>query len=131
MREIKFRAWDISKRKILRNVGFHPHICMIHEGYKTGDDAELTIAPDFTNYKIMQYTGLKDKNGVEIYDGDIVCAKLSDGTIDQTAVVVQERACSWGWGVYGTISLALIYHEDTEVIGNIHQNPKLLENDDE
>ena len=135
MREIKFRAWDISKRKILRNVGFHPHICMIHEGYKTGDDAELTIAPDFTNYKIMQYTGLKDRNGVEIYEGDI----LGNGLDRWLGEVIWRTHGGVGFWVEGGLYFQPLGATSEfsglsaffEVIGNIHQNPGLLENDDE
>jgi len=119
MREIKFRAWDGRKMNLDVSIVRGD---AIKKGYH---GAAFTSAARAGT--VMQYTGLKDKNGVEIYNGDIVCAKLSDGTIDQTAVVVQESACEWSWGEYGTIHLALIYHKDTEVIGNIHQNPELLE----
>ena len=126
MREIKFRAWDISKRKILRNVGFHPHICMIHEGYKTGDDAELTIAPDFTNYKIMQYTGLKDKNGVEIYEGDII--KANESGVSKEWAYKELVAFDDKWHGFAPMCLPRMVGRRIviEVIGNIHQNPELL-----
>jgi len=124
-REIKFRAWD--GHSFQEDFHINPDGLPVLHRYciygAPGDPAP--------QYKLMQYTGLKDKNGVEIYDGDIVCAKCSKGVMDQIAAVVQESACEWSWGEYGTIYLALIYHEDTEVIGNIHQNPDLLENDDE
>lgn len=60
MREIKFRAWD-GKRI------FVPAIH--HSGY---DLNELLYSFDSDGVKLMQYTGLKDKNGMEIYEGDIL-----------------------------------------------------------
>ena len=131
-REIKFRAWDISKRKILRNVGFHPHICMIHEGYKTGDDAELTIAPDFTNYKIMQYTGLEDERGVAIYGGDIVNIRIPpEKTWSIREIVWSDAYLTWmakQWLANGRdwLSNDLAGPRQIEVIGNIYENPELL-----
>ncbi len=62
MREIKFRAWDGKK------MYYDP---ILHDGlmFETGRDFD-----DWTpcDHKLMQYTGLKDKNGIEIYEGDIV-----------------------------------------------------------
>lgn len=70
MRELKFRAWDEDRRQMFT----HFHI----ELY-TPDGADFSvIAPgskqngDYQNLILMQYTGLKDKNGVEIYEGDVL-----------------------------------------------------------
>ncbi len=63
MREIKFRAWDkVEKQMITKNFGNFINFngTVFHNGMKQGD------------WTLMQYTGLKDKNGKEIYEGDIV-----------------------------------------------------------
>lgn len=77
------------------------------------------------DHKLMQYTGLKDKNGVEIYEGDIVRMTRFDDS--KTAEIV------WKSGAL-TVDYSTLILEDLtgigytfEVIGNIYENPELLE----
>ncbi|WP_273931966.1 YopX family protein [Lacticaseibacillus paracasei] len=127
-REIKFRAWDN-----LENRWYEPTF----EGYR-GKIEEIMLSPRgrltmrtmtelidesmFPNrFELMQYTGLKDKNGREIYEGDIV--KNEYGKVMD--IQYDPRSAAFGVGDYyfGTIGSGKII----EVIGNIFENPKLLE----
>ena len=71
---------------------------------------------------LMQSTGLTDKNGVEIFEGDILQVRLNDEWDSEKDHVEMYAGC-WHWRGYTVNSIA---HE-SEVIGNIHENPELLE----
>lgn len=80
---------------------------------------------------IEQYTGLKDKNGKEIYEGDI----LQDESNDTAVVIWREYQAEWGikWihmGTEDSLSHRMEWGHLNEVIGNIHSNPELLEQED-
>ena len=86
--------------------------------------------------ELMQYTGLKDQHGKEIYEGDIVSFEDSDGGYEYQDIVINTGIVEYGeLGFYFTNRVAVemddFYIKDgrcdeVEVIGNIHDNPELL-----
>ena len=127
MREIKFRAWDKRDHKIIQvsalsldpQNGWSNGVCGLHIGL-----AE-------TDYNLMQYTGLKDKNGVEIYGGDLI----TPAGLPPTDFSIKLVEFNSGWYGYKTIVgewniLADTAHEGRmsvwEVIGNMYENPELV-----
>ena len=123
MREIKFRAWDIKNNKMIRSVGFSDSDCgrVIHcEAYMVGGGETYSIwSGKETLYELMQFTGLFDKNGKEIFEGDILKAESGFGEysiseVDYCALV----------GL--TKRLVEIGTQHLEIIGNIYSNPDLL-----
>jgi len=118
MREIKFRQWYDREMRYLDNV----FVGVGQIGFSDTDWVDLGNH-DEEHTGIMQYTGLKDKNGKEIYEGDIVrLTTKTGGDID--------RLCEWDYRVNGWRFQGFNYSGDDqriiEVIGNIYENPELL-----
>jgi hypothetical protein len=112
MREIKFRAWD-EKDRIMHYGGFSIHA--------TGKIEPLEgLGPE--NPIVMQFTGLKDKNGKEIWEGDII--KTAAGYLNSDPVVTFSDG-DWSYS-YWKNELCDDPAESWEVIGNIHENPDLV-----
>ncbi len=130
MREIKFRAWDEdleemhSKNILLYNGKFIAIECYVGEPIEDFIDKPNNII--YPDWKLMQFTGLKDKNGKEIYEGDIVkTTKIKLSTSHFTYATIRwENGCFGYDTIYGFYSFPM--YKDTEVIGNIYENPVLL-----
>ena len=112
-REIKFRAWD-EETKQMKRCGIYPD--GVPMAYAGGDYAVALY-----DRPLMQYTGLKDKNGKEIYEGDI----LKDTQEDRIVGDIQ-----WGFNSFQLPNPYDITNynpeDELEIIGNIYQNPELL-----
>ena len=119
MRELKFRAWD--------------GVCFRFFDIRENCDCDFS---DFylglgKETPIEQYTGLKDKNGKEIYDGDILREKWHDSDTHrkQDRIGKVEYFCDgyvcWFRGI--VVALGMFPIKNIEVIGNIHENAELLD----
>ena len=132
MREIKFRAWDNENKQMLDVQELNFEDCF----YGGGMQIRTTMYNDYFDYRempLMQYTGLKDKNGQEIYEGDIVFIKgeteLLDvkGKVEYSDTFAQFIITNTGNIVNEAEPLGDYEEEDIEKIGNVYDNPELLE----
>ena len=125
MREIKFRAWDKVKKTMcdVHGIDFDKEqnrVCAV--------DTDITNNVEDWNFEceLMQYTGLKDKNGVEIYEGDIIKDEKNTWHISYVdgfasyELFRKDDSIHREVGHRGGIEL--------EVIGNIYENSELLDN---
>jgi len=140
MREIKFRAWDMAKKEMMYDY------CYLNKGnkfncYTSTDNIRIIES-------VMQYTGIKDKDNKEIYEGDLI--SYWDGTaIEDKNGLIEFK------GILGTkynlkknqisyikfagssfkiengfvLLSTYLQPENIKIIGNIYENPELLERD--
>ncbi len=126
-REIKFRAWNIQTKRMLKD-----SINLNH-----GEGLDYNQAEE--DFILMQFTGEKDKNKKEIYEGDILKFEFTKdnknrGLVHYHGVVWYAKKSKWALRrknkdkkkthIVGLGKIKLIDHE---VIGNIYENPELLE----
>ena len=134
-REIKFRAWDGYNKSMLNE----PRVVIdgMVQFFRDWQDEEDGInLYDHKDSVVMQYTGLKDKDNVEIYEGDILFRKHSIKTkskgvqnYDSTHIVEWKTHDAFNYDDSNWVGFELPeYLEEHEVIGNIYENPELVDN---
>ena len=137
MREIKFRAWDKLEKQMVdvQQIEFYDDGTLYgaEVWYHDGSDI-YGVEFEHEEAVLLQYTGLKDKKGVEIYDGDIVATPSGNKFVKWLDDESRFAVCSDGKCIKSFNSLGN-YCDDAknltcsrlEVIGNIYEHPHLLE----
>lgn len=154
MREILFRGKRIDNGEWVEGDFIAPYFISAYQNgefyingtYVNGKSVDGIVWGEGSFYRIApptvgQYTGLKDKNGNRVFDGDILqIAKISDGLggyyqppLDYPVnVVVKWDLCAWMWETLCEDKRYISFpdawcHYECEIIGNITDNPELLE----
>jgi uncharacterized phage protein (TIGR01671 family) len=133
MREIKFKAWDKIQKKILSVTQIVFTEWGKRAGVQVNDDGFRWI--DWDDAVLMQFTGLLDKNGKEIYEGDIVRVQSqyeTDEPVDSAPNTVYFKDGAFRCGFYNMIlgenvCTGKAGNWNMEVIGNIYENLELVE----
>lgn len=136
MIEVKFRAWDKKKSEYWTDMLCDMAECDVYDDtLSMWDVAYMMKTGDNSRFDFEQHTGLKDKNGKEIYEGDIVVC----GVVEDFKGVVEYNPYSCLYFVNKAPLQYFVRNDnnlqnlevDIKVIGNIHENPELLEGEHE
>jgi len=134
-REIKFRAWNKKGKRWI----YHGTIETVNGNLYEYFDVDRSVFVKVGNphhFEVVEYTGLKDKNGEEIYEEDVVKLRWRDNSISKPKweegngeVKVDEKFGTWLIGDYSLLGQEEdddIMESTIEIIGNVWENPKLL-----
>ncbi|EHG1776141.1 hypothetical protein J3051_000044 [Listeria monocytogenes] len=122
MRAIEFRAWD----KEVKEMDYNPSVIEIWQNKPINEQFRLESEEKLV---WMQYTGLKDKNGKNIFEGDIVDISVYD-RLDWSSIKGKVVFLNGAWLVEDIGHFAITLQSETneiEIIGNVHENLGLWE----
>lgn len=138
MKEVKFRAWDSEANIMIYSDHRTRKLYDVYYGFEMNESGSLECRweGDFSEShvldggildNIMQYTGLKDKNGVEIYEGDIVEYELF-GREKRMTIEYDQESASFKYCIAGEVKFTFDSgnNERMSVIGNIYEHKHLL-----
>lgn len=120
MRAFKIRVWDVTYNEWYYTVPGKPEEHNVLDTYYFEN-----VYQDEKDYIWEQYTGLKDKNGKEIYEGDII--KMPEWYTKSNTEIVHYYKAGFYPFQEGCMDCLSPIGEEVEVIGNIHENKELLE----
>ena len=116
----KFRAWFGSE------MYDNP---VVYDGELYLDWREFEDCNTYNGAILMQSTGLKDKNGKEIFDGDIVKFTITNGfdyVVDEYGAVTYKQGAFFIVKDFAEYLISYVYTKEVEVIGNVYENQELL-----
>lgn len=119
----RFRAWDKEFKEMVQVDALVFDEQIIKATYKNGN----VVKEDLKNYILMQSTGLTDKNGKEIFEGDVV--KMAKNVYSESTCyeVIRHRGGAYRLDSKQYGCELWLRHTDCEIAGNIYKNPELLE----
>ena len=139
MKEIKFRAWDKDNQRMVNEIVPMPHgngaNKPVYDNRNVRDVKWIVGGTDsvckkmwepwhIPNCIVMQYTGLKDKNGKEIYEGDVINANITEHHLPTMGSVVFDDHFLFYANKNEAGNTPLFKLDQIEIIGNIYENPE-------
>lgn len=128
---LRFRAWDVEFKEMVQVDALVFDEQLIKATYKNGN----VVKEDLKNYVLMQSTGLKDKNGKEIFEGDILTTGKRTGVVKNHRTlgfyINDARGDNWWFGSDVDLAEFEDFTRDVArkigILGNIYTNPELVE----